>query len=350
MTGDPPNPALEGAPLYAYGHSYLASVANGIQPAQRYINRAASRLGMTLINRAISGSEMLDVAADMLNGPNAWTVGTHGIVVLDGTTNTLKNYGDDAQALRGYRHSLRSALRYLSLSSALPDDSGLLVKSGDGTQTVTDNYTGGTLWRMTAGQYGTVTFPFTTRDNNLVIGFAGRSDSAGGEFELVADGAVISHWDTDNVCRPSMKTGRTSCPFVADPILPDGTHKIVIRPTDGAPATGAVPYLDYVGTLSRTPPLIVVMAALDVPTWTPWAGDATSATVDAYNAAINAEITLHRRHLDNVVLCDPRPGWDPATHIGPDGLHPSAQGHAHIADALTTTLNGIGWTSGVTHR
>lgn len=342
------NPALEGAPLYAYGHSYLASLANGIQPGQRYINRVADRLRMTLINRAVSGSEMLDAAMDMLNGPNAWTPGTTGVVVLDATTNTLKNYGDDPQAMRGYKWSLRSALRYLSLSSALPEDAGALTKTGDGEQTSGDDYTGGHLWRMTKGQHGAVTFPFTTKGGNLVVGFGGRSDGAGGEFELLADGAVLSKWDTDNVCRPSMKTGRASCPFVADPLLPDGPHQFTIRPTGDLPATGNLPYLDYVGTLSKAPPLVVVVKALDTPGWGNYPGRACSETVDAYNAIIDAEVGEHRRHADNVTVCDPRDGWEPGTMIGPDKLHPSARGHAHIADALCGVLADVDYSPGVT--
>lgn len=341
---------LEGVPLYAYGHSYLASLSNRVSAGQRYINRTADRLRMSLMNRAVSGSEMLDAAMDMLYGPTAWSPGATGVVVLDCTTNTLKNWGEDAQAMRGYKWSLRSALRYLSLSSAVPDDAGSLKLSGDGEQTDSDDYTGGTLWRMTKGQNGNVSFNFNFKSNNLVIGFGGRSDSIGGEFELLADGAIVSSWDTDNVCRPSMKTGRTYCPFVADPILPDGSHTMLIRPTGGLPATGGLPYLDYVGTISKTPPMIVVIKALNVPDWSLWPGGATADTVAKYNAIIDAEVAEHRKHATNVLICDPTDGWNPKLHVGSDGLHPSARGHAHIADKLTSllTVANVDFTLGVT--
>jgi len=339
-----PSPALEGVPLYGYGHSYLAGLHNGIAPGQRYMERTARRLGMAYVPRAVSGYQMQDAALDLLNGPRAWTVGTSGVVVLDATINDTKNHGTDAQALRGYRWSLRAALRYLSLSSAIPEDSGSITPTGDGERIAVADFTGGHNWRMTAGQYGVASWSFTTTGSNMVIGFGGLDDSDGGEFDVLADGQVVAGIDTDNVCRTSA-TGRPYCPVTVQPTLADGPHSIAVRPR-GTAATGKGPYLDYVGTLSKTPPLIVLVRPLPLP------GDgyllADAAAVEAYADVQFQEAATARAQGVNVVIVDPSPGWNPATMIGADGLHPSPRGHAHIADALCGLLAGYDYSRGVT--
>jgi hypothetical protein len=198
---------------------------------------------------------------------------------------------------------------------------------------------------MTAGQNGSSSWQFTTASSNMVVGLGGLDDTGGGEFELLADGQVVASFDTDSVCRTSAN-GRGYCPVTVQPRLADGSRTVIVRPRGGQPATGRGPFLDYVGTLSKSPPLVVLTRPLPLP------GDgyrqATAAAVEEYARVQEEEADAAFDQGVEVTICDALPGWDPDGMIGADGLHPSPRGHAHIADALCELLADVDWSRGVT--
>lgn len=255
------NPALEGASLYAYGHSYVASDNFGNNSAQRYINRVLTRgrFGV-LTNRAVSGYRMSDSAMDAIGTRDAskkWTVGSRGIVLIDSTANDVLFNGVSTRALLGYRNSLRALLHFVSLGSIV--DSASWTTSGSiVTNPIADSYGGSTL-RMAAGQSGTVSTTFS--GTSVVVGALGLTGTSGGSFEILVDGTVRGTYSTNAQGMESAAStiSRAWVP-VSVPItgLSSGSHTIQVRPAGGGAANGDGPHLDYLGIVSSTPPLIVL--------------------------------------------------------------------------------------------
>lgn len=350
------NPVTEGVPVYAYGHSYLAGDYFGQLAASRYINRVNGRARFgSLTNRAVSGFRMQDAALDAVGTRDAgktWAPGSKGVVVLDCTLNDVRSNGGSAQALLGYRHSLQSLLHFLSLQATPTESAAWTHTGGMASATFTDAYQG-TNSRLTPGTTGTVSTQLVGTKG--VIGAAGLSGVAAGDsFEVLVDGAVYTTFSTHLQGLSSSASGaaRNWVPMVIPLVgLTDTTHTVAVRSLNNATLTGTGPFVDYLGYHSATPPTIVVMKVARI-TAAGYAGGgagATDATVDAYNQVIDEVVALAATHgLTNVLVCDPRPGWDPATMLGSDGMHPNARGHAHLAAALARTLALVDFAAGVT--
>lgn len=342
---------LEGVNLYAYGHSYLSKDYNGCLPGQRYVNRVGRRLGMTVVNRAFPGNRMVDAAcaaigtlpgAYALGGnPSTWRPGTPGVVVIDCTTNdTWSNYTSQGQ--RAYEHSLRSLLHFLSLKAKADEDSKLITRVGGAIGSHADS-SNGHNWRLSSGANGSASlsnYTMPAGTSGLLLG-AWALAGVGRVFEVLLDGQVVSTVDTGSKVGSARQVGRAATPMVVPMkgLAAGSRHTVAIRPTVPT-GSGPGPFLDYIGVLSATPPRIVVMTGV-------YSGDAAkNAAFDAFNGIL----TTVCAELPNVTVCDARPGWVPATMIGSDGTHPTARGHAHLADALEQTLTAAvpDFTPGVT--
>jgi hypothetical protein len=60
---------------------------------------------------------------------------------------------------------------------------------------------------------------------------------------------------------------------------------------------------------------------------------------DEYDA-VAAEFGSH------VVVADPAAGWDPATMLGSDQLHPNDRGMGHLGNAYDAALASLGYRAG----
>lgn len=330
------NPALEGVNLFAYGHSYMAMDFFGQAPQSRYINRVGRRLGMNVVNRATGGWRMQDVALDAIGTRRPWTPGTPGVVVIDATTNDVLGTGQNAANLRGYEHSLRALLHYVSLSGKRDDDHPAVARVR-GFLAAGADFSSGHNWQLRRGEVGsaTVSWPY----DRVVVGFYGLAGDvpAAPGFEVRVDGAVAAQVSCSGQTLGSSRT-RGFCPIAVPLDLGAGTHSIQVRPVGGAASFASGPFLDFFGRPSAEPPRVVVVRALHT------ANATRDADYDAYSAIIDRVAA----EFLNVVVCDAAPGWAPATMIGLDGIHPNSRGNAHIADALEATLATVDFSPGVT--
>lgn len=77
-------------PVYAYGHSFMASDLGGTTPTQRYPALVAAQLGATLTLRAQDGARTRDVAAWLTTGDWQWVPPVaHTAVLVDATINDI---------------------------------------------------------------------------------------------------------------------------------------------------------------------------------------------------------------------------------------------------------------------
>lgn len=338
MTGVTLNPALEGVPLFAHGHSFLASDMFGLAPGQRYINRAGARLGMPVDNRAVGGAFSNEVACRVLyHGLSS--SGASGLLVIDATINDAGNNGAGDLALHGFREALRSIGWFTALDARWEDGSSALTRIG-GTITSGVTYSGGHFWTVNKGETGScevyTDFSFgkpAGTKRRMVVGFAGL-DPAGavgaGHFEVLVDGVQQAVLD---LAVPHTPNGSVPMTWISEPLA--GAHKVLIRPLGGRPADGTGPWFDYAGLVADQPLPLVLVKCLPVRT------SLDPATIAAYNAVIDA-VAAER---PGTYVCDPNPGFDAATMIGSDGVHLTARGHAHVADALVETLAAVGFAS-----
>lgn len=326
------NPALEGTPLYVHGHSYLAIDTFGQGPAQRYPARVARRQGMTQVNHAVGGSQMIDTAQQILLGH--WSVGQVGTALLDCTLNDLIVNGYGELALRGYRNALETITAFTGLASLREESDAAISKFGAQRVNPYPYATAGQNWVVTTGQLGAASHTFY--GTSLVLGLAGLTNPTGGTFEVLVDGQVHGAFSCHDQCAPSHFA--TPMVYRLDG-LADALHNVVVRPLGNTP-TGDGPFLDFIGTPSPAPAALVLVRALMVrhPA-------VTAEGLAAYNGII-ADVAGQR---PNVYVADPEPGWDPARMVGADDVHLTAEGHAHIADAVMAAMSGIPFSAGVSH-
>lgn len=329
------NPALEGANLYAYGHSFLAGEVDGQTPGQRYVNRLARRNGMTVTNRAVSGSRMEEIARRVLQ---TWQPGSPGVVLVDGATNNVLGHGPGAAAVRGYRNALRALAWYLRCDLVLEDTHPGVYRTGGATNAHPDS-SGGTNWTLAKDAPGQAQLGVQGFDRRIALGFTAlQANGVAGAFDVLVNGQVeqVVHLG-DQTAIPGGTT-----PKVVTVQGSGGDQVITVRRAGGASTGLPGPFLDWVGFESATPPMLglvtcVPPAAGVLPNDAEW--------LDPYNQAIT-DVAAELGH--HVFVSDPRAGFDPAWMISPDRVHLSALGHAHHAETIDADLQRLTWERGVT--
>jgi hypothetical protein len=331
---------MEGVGVYAYGHSYLASDFYGQSEEQRYILRAAQRLDFPVVNRAVGGYKMQDAELDAVgnrSGWRKWTPNTKGVVVVDCTINDVNGNGATTAALAGYRNALRSMCEFLSLREVIDSEAAGWTYSGFAATNFIDFY-GGSYRKGADPSSASRSFDGT----EVTVGLVGVSFTEG-EAEILVDGVLKETVPLSAQCVPTKfyaATGADSRDFVHVTRritgLAAGSHTLLVRTKAGV--AGNV-WLDWVGFRATNPPKIALVKCVDV------ADTTKDAAIDQYNAIIDQVAA----EFPNVVVCDPTVGWDRAVHVGPDGVHLSARGNAHIAATLTHTLASIDHSDGATN-
>jgi len=328
---------LEGANLWAYGHSYIGGDYNGQTTQQRYPYRVARRLGMVQTNRGLPGAWAQDIVLDAIGATNPvrnWAFGSPGVVLFDGATNDIKDAGEHYQALRGFESAVRAFVHYVSLSSKVEDDSGMIGKVGCAVQPITDFSAGHNVFGP-AGSYTEVGW-YVNGPTRQCIGVAGIDGTKGGVFDVILDGAQVATFQTKLMCLNSAK-GNPYTPIVIPIDIPAGSgHNVRIRSL--APY-GEGPYFDFLGSYSPTPPLVALVKPVYLPTATyaAYPGRASDFIVNKYADILD----MVAAGLSNVMTIDPREGWNPYTMIGSDGLHPNARGNDHLATVVSEAIDGM---------
>lgn len=329
-----PTDVLEGLRVCAYGDSYLASDVENT-PGARYIDRLKSRFGFSLVtNRAVNGYYMSDALEKAWgNTSSKWVPGTHEVVLVDCTTNDIGGHGDASLGLAGFERALTSFIHVLSLGARTeetsfafspvgwtPESGGTLASGGN------DRYT------QLAAAYVDVT---VTSGTHLLSVLAWPAATADGDVVTVKQGATLIHTiDTNEM----MNSILDIMPILV-PVTGPGTFRIQKANLDTS-------YLavDARVTVNPNPPTIVLVKGcyLGAAGYTAGGAGASDATVDAHNALIDTVAA----GFSHIVTVDPLPGFDDATMLGSDAVHPNDRGMAHYADAIEAVLVGLDYRQG----
>jgi hypothetical protein len=321
-----------GAALNGRGHSYMAGTAASSQ-ANRYIEKvgvAISSSGVT--NSGVGGSKGLHVYSAALPGNSkARTVDANGLVVWDAIINEIVTtaFADDAQNQRRSAASVRSFIRLMQASAVTPFTDGSVSFTGTWSTVAGLNYDG--INNLDTKRSSTV------GDKIEIAGYTGSKisigmldfETTGPKFTVGIGGVVYGTFDrtlgygTDNLYGENL----------VNVDLPAGTKTVEIIILTGA--SQPLYFTRYV-TPSATPPSILLVKDPPLNVYTGAGGNYTApqglATLTAMNATLDTiAAETEFGGTSYVRTCDPSVGWDPATMIDADTLHPNNAGHTQIA-------------------
>lgn len=319
-----PSSAAEASSLYIFGHSYT----NGeglADPSTSYPRLVADERHYFLHPRGVNGS-LVHEAAERLYGTGlaSWGTGTAGDVLIQANLNTARDFGVNALALATSRSSMRVMLATVNASRRIEDSN--------------PSNTYGGSWHTRKMSWVSGGAAHVTARNNAYVQFK----AAGGEYVSVrgVPGAGIGIRVSDRTAGSTfahIKTGgRVHRAYDHDGIpliyrIPASMAGHVIRLTKES-GTGTFTFdarLPQRRLLNR---VILVkephLADYSLSTSHPYGSDAS---IDAFNHVLD----LVALEFPNAMTVDlNRAGWDPATHLQPDGVHPNEAGSKFIADTI----------------
>ena len=327
-------------PMWLFGHSWQANNSNAT-PGGRWFERVIKRLNMgTATVKAISGRTIGDNTMLALAGANAWTPRTKALVALGCTINDIVRFSGSASGRRAYIHAWRAMLSVLTANAAVASNSASFVfssgwarESVSGTSSDTSglvrNSTGGQQWHTeTTGSYFEFTFTGTEVDVFMIAKIAGS-----GVVTFTEGGLSRGTLDlTATVAQEVPAIHRIRA-------LSFGTHTIRGTLSSGVsiwvdsyriPLTAPAPILVY-----GEPPLI----------WDAYANDATA---DALLVSMKADLAGIVAEFPSATYLDLNvPGWNTASMLTSDGIHPNDEGCAWIATQAIEKLASIPYSTGL---
>lgn len=319
---------------YMYGNSWLA-VAN--YSATQYPIRLTTKLGLASMgNKATSGYRMQDTASVAVKaGANQWTAGTKGVVVVGDLLNNLIE-ADDAVNRATALESCRALVAVLQASSRVEQTAftySTTPYAWVSTTSAQDYASGGSLALVgdTDGAYADITV--TAGTSYLLMHGTDGTTWKSGKITVTQGGSTVGEKVLDGTARITPYTTNGLAPVV---VKLTGLTAGTVRATytlDGR--TGTYCFLDALLPQSSTPPLVVLVKPPQVNASSHTAGKAALLT---YLRTIPDTVAAE---FPNVVVVDPHlHGWDPATMLGADLLHPNELGQETLANAVVATIKG----------
>lgn len=332
-------PAIEKMPVYAYGHSWIASDLQSTAGA-RWTDRITSRLRLgTFTNRAVQGSSLQDIANHVIgSGDGApWVPGTKGIIFLQGGALELNGSGlsvAGTRKLRSIEENLRAAI--LRIQSGTVEEirgaTGWTISAG-WTESLTQTQASG-------GNHSYTTTQGSEVHKNLAAGTyivnlrglpgTASGGSAGGIAEILVGGTVVHTVNTDEAT------------WDDNTIIPGHISRLIVIPSGGAElriqksdVTAGFVIVDSVSPLLSTPPEIFLNREV---IGTQADNNQLQSTIDNTIAGLS--------HITSINLTD---GWSSSTMMGSDGVHPNDRGQAFIALEVEKALLDLDWYTGL-HR
>lgn len=303
---------------------YGNSIANGhgVTAAQAYRSMVGASLGLPVVNRSADGAMAADQALLL------WTVPTdpadlHTVML---GTNDQSIYGTDPARRAAFIAFLMACVVGRAAPSHVNGRSMTLAGAGWGNTTAPGNAIG--VVSSQAGATATAAVTGTAVYVQTIIQNPG-SPSA----NVVIDGVVAGAIGFNGAAIGNTQNGAAYAPaMVRFGGLSSGPHmvQIVITSTNGHNF-----YVDaIIGSDQLTKPKVCVS---NIPR--EGASFGTDANVAAYNAAIAAMVSQLSGDGLAVFLVDSCAAIDPAADLL-DGIHPNAGGHAKIAAAFLSVIDG----------
>jgi hypothetical protein len=339
---------LEGTDLYYYSHSY-GVIASPAQSSSLSMTpyRLAKRFNCTGFVRSNASYWSRDVSAVLFNGNgtvgNKWTAGTCATLIIDSIQNDVRAWllaGRATANITDMKSSIRAMIWYAMCSSITEQTHASFTYTGAGWAVASQTWFSGGSAQQTSGVGDKVDIAVTGTDFVL---FTRGTSIVAALATIKVDGVTLTTVDNGGANlggSGASQTGQTSCPL-AIPILglSPGAHTITFERTSGS----GVVNIDCIGTLSTTPPLIVVLKQCYMPDaqYTAWGGAplATNADIDIINGHVDDVIDEFVSYPNVVSVDFNSNGWDRTTMTGVNSInHPNDRGYALITDETEAVI------------
>lgn len=329
---------FKGSDLWTFGHSYVAGSFGHLRVTPMLgVSHPVSVDGVTNVQRAVGGATIETLVGDIV-GRDPFPNGRRGLVYMQVFMNSMRKWGLDVPALKSSKAALRTHIAILSASRRVPESDPSFVFTGTWTTATTAaSSNGGHRSTTTIGSYVEITLPdrdgstgtfhvltyvrpgagprvkIENRTTSTVQGFMDQSNNVHtGDSPDAVNAAIPVHGKPGDVIRLTMHSGSGTF-SVDDLLVPDRDPMTILGIKE--PRLG-----DYSGS-TQFP-------------------NGSDAATDAFNA-IWDELAVE---YDNLIVCSPEDEgyFDPSIHIGPDKVHPTAEGNVQIARcARDAFLRGV---------
>lgn len=323
--------AFAGQTLQVRGNSW---VDGGGEYAPPYTTLLPAALGFAAISgKGLNGRRAQDNAQVMVasSNPLAFDTSFMGPLLVNDLGNNLIE--PDVAANRSAAwESLRVILALAGATRRVEQSGWVYRDNANGESWGPDNaqaYASGGSIRAGFFTGLQVDIPVTAGTSYLLChGVARSTGGRGATIRVVQNGVQIAAKSLDDITiatpPPNEASSGVSPAVVRLPNLVDG---IVTVTVDQMGVAGAVALIDALLPQSPTPRLVMVTKPPTISSPS-HQKPALAAYLRGLPDAARAEFG------DHVFVIDPEPGWNPATMLGADGLHPTVLGTQHVRDAF----------------
>lgn len=367
--------------LHTFGDSFtLGSGAS--DRTNRWPYKLAQSMGLVLTNLAYGSSTIPDISGQILPGftftntsfsdPQVWSlsgIGANNTFALLTGFNDLRDFGTNAARVSAFKRGLTHALAYLSLTNITTAQSGTTT----GVWTAS-GWHGGSMARQSSAVGSTLTFSGLLGDTIYLAYEDAGNTTNGGTFSVELDGFTATAFtvvSTNGYGNRVYRNGSdASIPNTAGPygngsidtmpavlrIAGLGVQPHSLKVTVSATNTGpvrilwaAAPPLSPAG--DERGPWVLCGAPARQATWNISGSNAAQAM---YSEAIREVVSRLSGDGLRVMVVPVDQGYDSATMVSGDTVHPNDDGHAFIAsafyDQLTSNQSTMGRLAGFVGR
>jgi hypothetical protein len=320
----------------AFGDSVTLGTGASV-PANNYVNLIGSGLVWDVFDHGLGGYRMADIVGIELMGVTQF----NGAAMMDGAANStmLVGYNDmrvnntDATAQSAFTHELNAAIAYAGTRAE-----NKVTGQGTGV-TYSGTWTNSTLESGSLGKYSSTngdTASFSLTGTTIFVGTSKTAANASAQFSVTVDGVTSGPYSPAPYVAGASVTYNPT--VVAITGLSNTSHSVVFTVVDG---TGKV-YFDWAGAITAGVygPNVFVGNCLPMNA-TGYAGGGSATAVGQYNSIIASAVSTMAGYGIRAKLVDVSSGFNTATMVSGDNVHPNDTGHAFIANQYLAAIQPV---------
>lgn len=329
--------AFSGLPLQTRGNSWIEYGSYDTQPYPAYL---PDLLGFSeVINRGRAGRRTQDNAQIMVSTQSAYPYDTNfrGVLLINDLGNNLIE--DDTLQNRAAAYQGMRAMVALASASSRVDQTGWTFRNNGSGEAWNDEsaqpYASGGTARIGVFSGLQVDIPVNAGTSYLLCHGLDPAMARGASIKITQGARTVIEQtlDAQTVVTPNEANYGASPVVIRMDNLQAGT---VTATTDQKGVNGSLAIVDGMLPQSSTPPFIILVKppTLTSPTH-------NKPDLNAYLRSIPDLVAAEfGRHI---LVVDPQPGFDAATMLGADQLHPTRLGTKHVNDAIVSAIKARAW-------
>lgn len=332
------------APFYGTYSSYDAfgdSITGGgtcacgysvTQPANSYVNRISTALGLPVTNHGISGTQAPEQAT-YIYPTNVSATGSQLFTLLIGTNDASK-YWTDVNKQTNFTLFDLADMAYLAIPSqnkTLGQSSGVTY----GGSWSNSSYYGGSISKQSSTNGSTASF---SAYGPVVYLAYTMQDGSGGQFSVAVDGTTIGTYNSTGTNGAAISTnlGATyGSALLRITGLAYAQHTVTMTVTSATSASNVV-WFDWgagaAGNSYSGGPTVIVGGV-------PRSLNLSDTVTQTYTSLVKRNISLLAGDGLNVAYADVPAYLNTSTDFISDGTHPNDLGHLHVSDAFLAVIN-----------